>query len=43
MAFKIIKRLFAIVALIESFAGGAAKFTDTFGVVGATLRANNTK
>jgi amino acid permease len=28
MTFKIIKRLFAIIALVQSFAGGAAEFAD---------------
>jgi hypothetical protein len=43
MTLKIIKRLFAIIALIQSFAGCAAKFTDTFCIDGITLRAFNHK
>ena len=39
MAFKIIEGLFAIVALIKRFAGGASKFTDAAGVVGVAERA----
>ena len=39
MALKIIKGLFAIVALVKGFAGSAAKFADEFGIGGMALGA----
>ena len=32
MTFKIVERLFTIIALIQCLAGGASEFTDEFGI-----------
>jgi len=40
MAFKMIEGLFAIVALVQCFAGGASELAQQLGVGGLALRTN---